>query len=79
MWRRSYEVRKRKYLNDNLSFFLISSVENLTKECLGYAEDVYEHVLVSLILFTDVVLFEKFLFRVKRNLHLLKVVKILNQ
>jgi T-complex protein 1 subunit zeta len=23
-----------------------SSVENLTKECLGYAEDVYEHVLV---------------------------------
>jgi len=23
----------------------MNSVENLTKECLGYAEDVYEHVL----------------------------------
>ena len=29
-----------------LLFTIISSVENLTKECLGYAEDVYEHVLV---------------------------------
>jgi hypothetical protein len=59
---------------------MISSVENLTKECLGYAEDVYEHVLVKFILFTYVFfLFEKFFFRVKKNLHLLKVVKILNQ
>jgi hypothetical protein len=29
---------------------MISSVENLTKECLGYAEDVYEHVLVNFLI-----------------------------
>jgi len=31
----------------NYDFLMNSSVENLTKECLGYAEDVYEHVLVN--------------------------------
>jgi len=51
----------------------------LTPECLGYAEDVYEHVLVNFIILNWFV-FEKFVFfRVKKNLHLLKVVKILNQ
>jgi hypothetical protein len=27
--------------------FVNSSVEELTKDCLGFAEDVYEHVLVN--------------------------------
>ena len=29
------------------SFVLFSSLEDLNKDCLGFAEDVYEHVLVS--------------------------------
>jgi hypothetical protein len=53
----------------NYDFLMNSSVENLTKECLGYAEDVYEHVLVNVHGFR----------RVKKNLHLLKVVKTRNR
>ncbi len=37
----------------------MNSVENLTKECLGYAEDVYEHVLVKK-LFLLIKLFSRF-------------------
>jgi hypothetical protein len=59
---------------------LNSSVENLTKECLGYAEDVYEHVLVNLHSYSMNFFIAKNSFlRVKKNLPLLKVVKIPNR
>jgi T-complex protein 1 subunit zeta len=40
----------------------MNSVENLTKECLGYAEDVYEHVLVYFYFLKSLCLFERVCF-----------------
>ena len=60
-------------------FRVISSVENLTKECLGYAEDVYEHVLVNIRSFSLILICQVFIFRAKKNLLLSKVVNIRDQ
>jgi hypothetical protein len=63
-----------------------SSLEDLTKDCLGFAEDVYEHVLVRHNLLMSIVfLFENdrstvgVVSRAKKSSHLSKAAKILNQ